>query len=67
MAKLTKLDDFVCAQYLMALHRMENMFVFSFELILFLSGFEILPLLFVILMQEVLHVLATTYFFSGYI
>lgn len=44
------------------------MFVFSFELILFLSGFEIhFSLLFVILMQEVLHVLATTYFFSGYI
>lgn len=39
MAKLTKLDDFVCAQYLMALHR--GFVVFSFELILFLSGFEI--------------------------
>lgn len=41
------------------------MFVFSFELILFLSGFviQLFPLLFVILIQEVLHGVATMFLF----
>lgn len=62
MAELTKLYDSSCAQYLMALHRRTCLCsVLNHTIFEWLLN-SIFPLLFVILIQEVLHGLATIFF-----